>query len=151
MACWLRAVLRVFGWEVSPVEQAEEAPQAPLHRCSFKSRRTCTISKMHAGLVAVQSGRTAAMLQVLAMERSTATRRFDRGNVDLLHAHHRTERAPCLLAAGRERLGQYTRRDLPGDAPLVFAPAARALLATIADDGIPVAVCLLLIVGSDLE
>jgi hypothetical protein len=33
---------------------------------------------------------------------------------------------------------------LPGDAPLVFAPAALALLAAIADDGVPVAVGLLL-------
>src|SRR3954468_24142438 len=29
-----------------------------------------------------------------------------------------------FFAAGRQRLGQYARRDLPGDAPLVFAPAA---------------------------
>jgi hypothetical protein len=40
---------------------------------------------------------------------------------------------------------------LPRDAPLVFAPAALALLAAIADDGVPVAVGLLLIVGGDLE
>src|SRR5204863_1907098 len=32
-----------------------------------------------------------------------------------------------------------------------FAPAARALLAAIADDGVPIAVGLLLIVGGDLE
>src|SRR5205085_412057 len=49
------------------------------------------------------------------------------------------------------RLHQHARRDLPGDAPLVLAPAARALLAAIADDGVPVAVGLLLIVGGDLE
>ena len=48
-------------------------------------------------------------------------------------------------------LGQHARRDLPGDAPLVFAPAALALLAAIADDGVPVAVGLLLIVSGDLE
>src|SRR3546814_10734438 len=49
------------------------------------------------------------------------------------------------------RLGQHARRDLPGDTPLVFAPAARALLAAIADDRVPVAVGLLLIVGGDLK
>ena len=82
---------------------------------------------------------------------SAAPRRLDRGDVDLLHAHHRIKRALCFIAAGRQRLGQHARRDLPGDAPLVFAPAALALLAAIADDGVPVAVGLLLIVGGDLE
>src|SRR4051812_8670968 len=55
------------------------------------------------------------------------------------------------MPASREGLGQHARRDLPGNAPFVFAPAARALLAAIADDGVPVAVSLLLIVGGDLE
>src|SRR5205807_4933522 len=63
----------------------------------------------------------------------------------------RLKRALCFIASGRHRLGQHARRDLPGDAPLVFAPAARTLLATIANDGVPVAVGLLLIVGGDLE
>src|SRR5205823_1873987 len=52
---------------------------------------------------------------------------------------------------GRQRLHQHARRDLPGDAPLVFAPAACTLLAAIAEDGVPVPVGLLLIVGGDLE
>src|SRR5262249_3689759 len=82
---------------------------------------------------------------------SATSRSLDRGDVDLLHAHHRIERALCFIAAGRQRLGQHARRDLPGDAPLVFAPAALALLPAIADDGIPVAVGLVLIVGGDLE
>src|SRR5437588_3816640 len=82
---------------------------------------------------------------------SAAPRRLDRGDVDLLHAHHRFKRALCFIAAGRHRLHQHARRDLPGDAPLVFAPAARALLAAIADDGVPIAVGLGLIVGGDLE
>src|SRR3546814_8846156 len=56
-----------------------------------------------------------------------------------------------FIAADRQRLDQHARRDLPRDAPLVLAPAARALLAAIADDGVPVAVGLLLIVGGDLE
>ena len=42
-------------------------------------------------------------------------------------------------------------RDLPGDAPPVLAPAALALLAAIADDRVPVAVGLVLVVGCDLE
>src|SRR3954470_18986020 len=82
---------------------------------------------------------------------SSAPRRLDRSNVDLPHAHHRVECALCLIAAGGKRLGQHARRDLPRYAPLIFAPTARTLLATIADDSVPVAVSLLLIVGGDLE
>src|SRR5215468_8743969 len=82
---------------------------------------------------------------------SPAPRRLDCGYVDLLHAHHRIERALCFVAAGSQRLGQHARRDLPGDTPLVFAPTASALLAAIADDGVPVAVGLLLIVRGNLE
>ena len=47
---------------------------------------------------------------------------LDRGNVDLLHAHHRIERALCFIAAGGERLGQHERRDLPGDASRTRSP-----------------------------
>src|SRR6266550_4058386 len=82
---------------------------------------------------------------------SAAPRGHDRGDVDLFHSHHRIKRPLCFIAAGRHRLGQRARRDLPGKAPLVLAPAAHALLATIADNGVPVAVGLLLIVGGDLE
>src|SRR4030081_2759724 len=85
------------------------------------------------------------------MGTSAAPRRRDRGDVDLLPAHHRLERALCFIAAGRHRLCQHARCDLPGDAPLVLAPAARALLASIADNGVPVAVGLLLIIGGDLK
>src|SRR6476660_9099643 len=74
-----------------------------------------------------------------------------RCDVDLSHAHHSLKRALCFIAAGRHRFGQYTRRDLPRHAPLVFAPAALALLAAIADDGVPIAIGLGLIVSGDLE
>src|SRR3954447_462075 len=80
-----------------------------------------------------------------------APRRLDRSNINLPHAHHRLERALCLVTPGGKRLGQHARRDLPRHAPLVFAPTARTLLAAIADDGVPVVVSLLLIVGGDLE
>src|SRR5258705_7136143 len=82
---------------------------------------------------------------------SAAPRGLDRGDVDLLHFHHRVECSLCFSAADRQRLGQHAWRDLPGDAPFVLAPAALALLATIANDGVPVSVGLLLIVGGDLE
>ena len=59
---------------------------------------------------------------------SAAPRRLDRGDVDLLHIHHRIKRAFCFIAAGRHRLGQHARRDLPGDAPFVLAPAALRFL-----------------------
>src|SRR5215813_9252208 len=80
-----------------------------------------------------------------------APRRLDCGDVDLSHTHHRFKGALCFIAAGRYRFGQYTRRDLPRHAPLVFAPAARAFLAAIADDGVPIAIRLSLIVSGDLE
>jgi hypothetical protein len=82
---------------------------------------------------------------------SAAARSFDGGNVNVLHAHHRIKRPLCFFATDRQRFGQHPRCDLPGDAPLVLAPAALALLATIADNGVPVAVGMLLIVGGDLE
>src|SRR5687768_15191126 len=82
---------------------------------------------------------------------SAAPCRLDRAHVDFLHGHHRLERTFRLSAAGRQRLGQHPRRDLPGDAPLVLAPAALAFLTAIVDDGVPVAIGLFLIVGSDLE
>jgi len=44
---------------------------------------------------------------------SAASRRLDCGNVDLLHAHHGFERAPCFIATHRQRLGQHAGRDLP--------------------------------------
>ena len=57
-----------------------------------------------------------------------------RGDVDFLHAHHGGERAFRFVATGSDCLDQHARRDLPGDAPPVLAPAARALLPAIADD-----------------
>src|ERR1700722_9345929 len=88
---------------------------------------------------------------VICSGNSAAARRLDCSDVYFLHCHHRIEHALCFTAAGRHRLGQHTRCDLPRNAPLVFAPAARALLAAIADDGVPIAVGLSLIVGGDLK
>src|SRR5215510_2202405 len=82
---------------------------------------------------------------------SPAPRSLDRSDVDLLHAHHRRKCALRFIAPGSQCLGQHAWRDLPGDAPPVFAPAALTLLAAIANNGIPIAVGLLLIVGGDLE
>ena len=59
-----------------------------------------------------------------------------------------------LAAAGSGSViafGQGDRRDLPRQAPFVLAPAARALLAAVADDRVPVAVGLGLVVGRDLK
>src|SRR5262245_51273882 len=78
-------------------------------------------------------------------------RPLDRGDVDFLHSHHRVESALCFIAASRKRVGQHTRRDLPGNSPFVLAPPALALLPAIADDCFPVAVRLFLIFGRDLE
>lgn len=80
-----------------------------------------------------------------------APRRLYRGDVDFLHAHHGIECPLCFVAAGSHRFRQRARGDLPGNAPLVLAPAARTFLASIAHDGVPEAVGLLLIIGGDLE
>src|SRR5215208_945795 len=82
---------------------------------------------------------------------SAPTRCLDRGDVDLLHVHHRIEGAFCFIAAGGNRLHQDPWRDLPGDSPSVLAPAARTLLAATAHDCVPIAVGLLLILSRDLE
>ena len=77
--------------------------------------------------------------------------RFDGGDVDLLHRHHRLERTFSRVGALGECIGQHTRGDLPANTPFVLAPAALAFLPAIADDCVPVAVGLFLIVGRDLE
>ena len=57
---------------------------------------------------------------------SASPRCLNGGDVDLLHRHHRLKGALCLSAAGRKRIGQRARGDLPGEAPAVLAPAACA-------------------------
>ena len=90
-------------------------------------------------------------LSSLFISPSAAPRRLNRGDVDFLHFHHRIESALCFIAANRKRVGQYARRDLPGNSPFIFAPSALALLSAITDDGVPVAVRLFLIFGRDLK
>src|SRR5438046_2983905 len=82
---------------------------------------------------------------------SAPPRGFDGGDVDLLHRHHRLEGTLGLTTAGGNRRDQRARGDLPGEAPAVLAPTALTFLAAIADDGVPVAVRLFLIVRRDLE
>src|ERR1700730_12588246 len=76
---------------------------------------------------------------------------LDSGDVDLLHRHHRREGTLGLPAASRKRISEHARGDLPGEAPAVPAPPALTFLAAIADDRIPIAVRLVLIVRCDLE
>ena len=64
---------------------------------------------------------------------SAAAGGLDFGDVDLAHFHHRFEGAFGFSAAGRHRVRQHARRDLPGDSPAVFAPAACAFLAAVAE------------------
>jgi len=84
--------------------------------------------------------------------RPTASSCLDRGDVDLLHLHHRIERALGSSRIGvRDRLRQRDRGNLPGQSPFVLAPAARALLAAVADDRVPVTICFVLVSGGDLK
>src|SRR6188768_3491849 len=83
---------------------------------------------------------------------STAARRLDGSDVDLFHLHHRIERAFGGGSIGiGDRFRQGDRRNLPRQSPFVLAPAARALLAAVADDGVPVTVRFSLVSGCDLE
>src|SRR6187401_1124935 len=91
------------------------------------------------------------MKQSLKSATSAPPRCLDGGDVDLLHRHHRGEGTLCLRATSCKRVGEHARGDLPGEAPTVLAPAARAFLAAIADDRVPVAVRLFLVVRRDLE
>ena len=71
-----------------------------------------------------------------------------------MHRHHRIERAfgGCGIGVGvGDRLRQDDWRDLPGQSPFVLAPAARALLAAVADDRVPIAIRFGLVGGGDLK
>src|SRR6476661_10429797 len=82
--------------------------------------------------------------------RSAPTGFLDRGDVDLLHRHHRLEGALRLSTTSRKSIGERAWSDLPGEAPAILAPAALAFLPAIADDRVAVAVGLLLRVRRDL-
>src|SRR6478736_8135785 len=77
---------------------------------------------------------------------------FNPRDVDFFHRHHGIE---CALGRGLVgtggRLQQHARRDLPGEAPFVLAPAASAFLPAIAGDCVPVAIGLFLVLGQDHE
>ena len=79
-------------------------------------------------------------------------RRLDCSDVDLLHLHHRIERT---LGGSRIGIGyrfcQSQRRNLPGQAPLVLAPATRTLFAAVTDNRVPVPIRFGLVSGCDLK
>src|SRR5678815_786504 len=83
---------------------------------------------------------------------STAARRLDCSDVDLFHLHHRIERALGGSGIGiGDRFRQGDRRYLPGQSPFVFAPAARALLAAVVDNRVPVTIRLGLVSSRNLK
>lgn len=102
---------------------------------------------------ASEAARSAIRGMLLSDRRLLATnRRFDCGDLDFPHRHHGIERPLGGGAVGAGvGPGQRDGGDLPGDAPLVLAPAAVALLAAVVDDGIPVTIGLGLILGGHLE
>jgi hypothetical protein len=68
-------------------------------------------------------------------------RRLDCGDVDLLHLHHRIKRSLGSSEIGiGDRVRQGERCYLPGHPTLILAPTARALLAAVVGDRIPVAI-----------
>src|SRR5205823_9214470 len=107
-----------------------------------KPRRRVNRSRRPSDIRSTKRGRRRA---------SAPPRGLDSGDVDLLHRHHRLEGTLRLIATSRKRLGEHARGNLPREAPAVLAPTALALLAAIADDRVPIAVRLFLIVCGDLE
>ena len=84
--------------------------------------------------------RNGLLRQTLAESHLSASPcRLDRGDVDLLHVHHRLEGAlgRRLILAGN-CFHEHPRGDLPGQAPPVLAPAALACDSPVLDDRIPV-------------
>src|SRR6266850_1648592 len=87
------------------------------------------------------AGSSPTMTKAFELVSSTAVRGFDCSDVDLVHLHHRIE---CALSGSAIRIGyrfgQGDRRNLPGQAPFVFAPAARALLPAVGHDRVPITI-----------
>src|SRR5690625_3873392 len=77
---------------------------------------------------------------------------FNSSNVDLCHLHHRGEHT---LGHGRDRereaLKEDRWRNLPRHAQPVLAPATGTSLPAVVDDGMPIAIRLLLIAGRNLK
>ena len=90
--------------------------------------------------------------RAIASATSTAARRLDCSDVDFFHLHHRIERALGGSAIGiGYRSCQSQRRNLPGQAPFVLAPAARTLFAAVADNRVPVTISFGLVSSCDLK
>src|SRR6185295_8929562 len=100
--------------------------------------------------IALLGDRYGSEMHASKITTSTAARRLDCSDVDLSHFHHRIERALGGSGIG-DRFRQGDRRNLPGQSPFVLAPAARALLAAVADDRVPVAIRFGLVSGCDLK
>src|SRR5215211_5505880 len=78
-------------------------------------------------------------------------RLLERRDLDLAHLEHRGHDALRRLGLGAgEQRGEPGGGDLPGDAEAILEPAARAVLAALAEAG-PVLVDLGLVAAVDLE
>src|SRR5690348_9325975 len=102
---------------------------------ALPSLRSWRISRAHSAILAI----------------SPASCCLDRGDVDLLHRHHCFEDTLSLSATGCKGIGQRAWGNLPGQTPTVLTPTAGALLPSMADNRVPVAVRFGLIVRRDLE
>src|SRR5262249_14468559 len=116
---------------------------------SSTRRRSC--AEIFGGTRNIRIGSVIVSFLICGKRLSASPRCLDSGDVNFLHRHHRLEGTLCLTATSGKRLGERARSDLPGEAPTVLAPTALAFLAAIADDRVPVAVRLFLILRRDLE
>jgi hypothetical protein len=104
-------------------------------RCPTGSVRSDRLKAVRCGLLSF------ADFSHRGLEHSLSPRRLNPRCIDLPHLHHRVERAlaGCVLLTC-EGHGQGARGDLPRRAPSVLAPTAGAGIATVVDDGNPLAV-----------
>src|SRR5262245_42289318 len=116
---------------------------------SSTRRRSC--AEIFEGTRNIAKGCVIVSFRIFGKRLSASPRSLDGGDVDFLHRHHGLEGTLCLTATSRKRIDECARGDLPGDAPAILAPTALAFLAAIADDRVPVAVCLFLILRRDLK
>jgi hypothetical protein len=71
---------------------------------NFKMEQTGRLRR-HGESASVRSGRHPGLISTVGVFTSASPRGLDRGNVDLLHHHHRIEGTLCLAATSRKRIG----------------------------------------------
>src|SRR6266550_5043159 len=107
----------MMSWSNGPISSQNGCTQPPKRKSLVGS------SSGPPGACMTPSSETKTAPVSLRIDGLAFGRGLDRRDVDLLHRHHRLERALGLgrVLVGRQ-LDQPPRGDLPGESPLVLAP-----------------------------